>query len=55
MALTYNSSTDKWTDSFTVNKASGTILALSTNDKYVTGDIEFTIGVKTGTASITAN
>ena len=47
MALTYNSTTDKWTDSFTINKQTGTTLALATNDTYVNGDIEFAIDVKT--------
>ena len=54
MALTYDSTNDIWTDSFTVNKVSGTKLLLSTNDKYVTGDIEFTIGVSTGSATTPA-
>lgn len=54
MALTYDSTNDIWTDSFTINKASGTKLLLSTNDKYVTGDIEFTIGVSSGSATTPA-
>jgi len=45
MALTYNESTDKYTDSFTITKGSNNKLTLSTNDKYVKGNIEFTIGV----------
>lgn len=52
MALTYNESTDKYTDSFTITKGSNNKLTLSTNDKYVKGNIEFTIGVQSASASL---
>ena len=55
MALTYNSTSDKWTDSITINKQTGSLLTLTTDNKYVNGNIEFTIGVKNGSATTPAD
>lgn len=47
MALTYNESTGKYTDSFTITKGSGNVLSLATSKKYLPGNIEFTINATT--------
>ena len=52
MALVYNSTTDKWTDSITIEKQNNSKLTLATNETYVNGNIEFTIGVKSGSAIV---
>ena len=44
----------QWTGSGTLTKQSGTVLTISTKDKYVDKDIKMTLGVRPGSASVSA-
>ena len=44
----------QWTGSGTLTKQSGTVLTISTKDKYVDKDIKMTLGVRSGSATVSA-